>query len=40
MQITWQFLTEATVKKNKHFWYTIITVKLWKILEGLLYVSD
>lgn len=27
-------------EKNKHFPYAIITVKLRKILEGLLYVSD
>lgn len=26
--------------KIKHFLYAIITAKLWKILEGLLYVSD
>lgn len=27
-------------KKTSIFWYAIITVKLWKILEGLLHVSD
>lgn len=42
MQIAWQILTEAEGEKKKKafFWYAIITVKQWKILVGLLYVSD